>query len=420
MADGGWRLFQGIRSREANPRSPRALRAALCTARHRAFFEFKSPLGRGAVRVAVMRLGSLQLASNLFLSPLAGYTNLPFRLTVRELGGLGLATTDLVNARSLLEKKPKALKLIETAPADQPLAVQLFGSVPEEMRDAAAYLESLGVASVDINMGCPVRKVCRVGGGSAMMAELDKTARLVQGMVDAVKIPVTAKMRLGWDEENLTAPDLARALEAVGVAGIFVHGRTRAQGFSGTVNLAGIRAVVQALKTIPVIGNGDVITPQAARVMRDQTGCAGVSIGRGALYNPWIFQHTLHYLRTGELLPEPGFDERVRVMCHHLDLMIEVFGEAHGCRMFRKIAPWHAKRFGPANEFNKRVVHICTRAGFLETLDHYRRWRRQFLDASGELKPRFRPPPLTASFLRDPGSTPPASIPVPKGPVEIW
>src|SRR5712675_2613709 len=192
-----------------------------------------------------MRFGPLTLESNLFLSPLAGYTNLPFRLAVREVGGLGLATTDLVNARSLLEKNPRALKLIETSPADRPLAVQLFGSVPEEMRDAAIYLETLGIAAVDINMGCPVRKVCRVGGGSAMMTELEKTASLVKGMVDAVKIPVTAKMRLGWDDENLTAPALARALEDVGVAAIFIHGRTRQQGFSGTVNLAGIRLVVE-------------------------------------------------------------------------------------------------------------------------------------------------------------------------------
>src|SRR6478672_3101194 len=183
-----------------------------------------------------MQIGSLALNSNLFLSPLAGYTNLPFRLSVREVGGLGLATTDLVNARSLLEKNPKAFKLIETSEADRPLAVQLFGSVPEEMRDAAAYLESIGIASVDINMGCPVRKVCRVGGGSAMMSELSKTAELVKGMVDAVRIPVTAKMRLGWDDQNLTAPDLARTLEDVGVAAIFVHGRTREQGFGGTVN----------------------------------------------------------------------------------------------------------------------------------------------------------------------------------------
>src|SRR5437588_6661016 len=222
-----------------------------------------------------MRLGSLNLESNLFLSPLAGYTNLPFRLAVREVGGVGLATTDLVNARSLLEKNPKALKLIETSPADRPLGVQLFGSVPEEMRDAAAYLESIGVASVDINMGCPVRKVCQVGGGSAMMTELDKTARLVKGMVDTVKMPVTAKMRLGWDDENLTAPDLARALEDVGVAAVFIHGRTREQGFSGSINLSGIRAVVEAVRTVPIIGNGDVTTPQAAKKMLHETGCAG-------------------------------------------------------------------------------------------------------------------------------------------------
>jgi len=397
-----------------------------------------------------MRIGSLTVSSNLFLSPLAGYTNLPFRLVLREIGGVGLCTTDLVNARSLLEKNQNAFKLIETRPADAPLAVQLFGSVPEEMRDAAAKLESLGFASVDINMGCPVRKVCNVGCGSAMMSELAKTAALVRGMVNAVKIPVTAKMRLGWDDDNLTAPDLARALEDAGVAAIFVHGRTRQQGFVGTVNLAGIRAVVQAVKNIPVIGNGDVITPQAAKKMLDETGCAGVSIGRGAFYNPWIFQHTLEYLesfrrgefhepqksqnqdknggswnsplRENDLPPEPTFAERVRVMCRHLDLMIEVFGEEPGCRMFRKVAPWYAKRFGPCHEFNKRVVQVSTRAGFHEVLENYTRWRQQFLDAHGELQPRFRPPPLVASFMREsePASTQREHIPVPKGPVDVW
>src|SRR5438477_11378462 len=249
-----------------------------------------------------MRIGLLDLKSNLFLSPLAGYTNLPFRLALREIGGLDLATTDLVNARSLLEKNPRALKLIETCPADRPLAVQLFGSVPEEMRDAASYLESIGISAVDINMGCPVRKVCRIGGGSAMMTELDKTAALVKAMVDAVKIPVTAKMRLGWDDQNITAPDLGRTLEDVGVAAIFVHGRTREQGFGGRVNLAGIRAVAQAVKSVPVIGNGDVTTCEGAQHMIEQTGCAGVSIGRGAFYNPWIFEHTQHLVRTNETL----------------------------------------------------------------------------------------------------------------------
>jgi len=370
--------------------------------------------------MTMMRFGSLALQSNLFLSPLAGYTNLPFRLTLREVGGLDLATTDLVNARSLLEKNPKAFKLIETSPADRPLAVQLFGSVPEEMRDASLYLESIGISSIDINMGCPVRKVCRVGGGSAMMTELDKTAALVKSMVDAVKIPVTAKMRLGWDDQNITAPDLARALEDVGVAAIFIHGRTREQGFAGTVNLAGIRKVVEAVRTIPVVGNGDVTTPEAAKHMLDQTGCAGVSIGRGAFYNPWIFRHTLQYLATGELPPEPAFNERVRVMSRHLELMVEVFGETHGCRMFRKVAPWYSKRFGPANEFNKRVVQLSSKAEYYEILENYLKWRGQFVDERGELKPQYRPGPLVASFMQEPGAASRSAIPVPKGPVEVW
>jgi tRNA-dihydrouridine synthase B len=368
----------------------------------------------------MIRFGSLELKSNLFLSPLAGYTNLPFRLAVREVGGLDLATTDLVNARSLIEKNPKAFKLIETSPADRPLAVQLFGSVPEEMRDAALMLEARGISAIDINMGCPVKKVCRVGGGSAMMTEMDKTAQLVSGMVNALKIPVTAKMRLGWDEENITAPDLARALEDAGAAAIFVHGRTREQGFSGSVNLQGIRKVVEAVRSIPVIGNGDVTTPQAARKMFEDTGCAGVSIGRGAFYNPWIYVHTRHFMDTGELLPEPAFAERVRVMCRHLDLMVEVFGDEHGCRMFRKVAPWYAKRFGPASVFNKRVVLVSSRAQFHEILQEYIRWRAQFLDSEGELQVRYRPGPMQASFMQEPAAATRTAIPVPKGPVEVW
>jgi nifR3 family TIM-barrel protein len=369
----------------------------------------------------------LKLSSNLFLSPLAGYTNLPFRLVLREIGRIGLCTTDLVNARSLLEKREKAYKLIETRPEDSPLAVQLFGSVPEEMRDAALIVEARGAVSVDINMGCPVKKVCQVGGGSAMMTELDKTAALVRGMVDAVKIPVTAKMRLGWDDDNLTAPDLAKALESAGVAAIFVHGRTREQGFGGTVNLAGIRQVVQAVPKLPVIGNGDIISPEAAKMMIDQTGCAGVSIGRGAFYDPWIFRRTFDFLNPAPsagaittVPPEPPFPERIRILTRHLDLMIEVFGEELGCRMFRKVAPWYAKRFGPCHEFNKQIVRMSTRQEFQAILENYLRWRQQFLDDQGELLVRFQPQPMQASFMQAPASTQRQSIPVPKGPVEVW
>jgi tRNA-dihydrouridine synthase B len=370
-----------------------------------------------------MRIADIELDSNLFLSPLAGYTNLPMRMTLRELGGLGWATTDLVNARSLIERNPTALKLVESCAGDRPLSIQLFGSVPGEMRDAAVMCQDMGAQAVDINMGCPVRKVTKIGGGSAMMTELGKTADLVRGMVGAISIPVTAKMRLGWDSENITAPDLAVALEDAGVAAVFVHGRTRAQGFSGAVNLRGIRSVVESVRSIPVIGNGDVTTPEAARQMVAETGCAGVSIGRGAFYDPWIFRRTEQFLRTGELLPEPGFAERIRVLRLHFDRYCEFYGEARGARLFRKVAPWYAKRFGPARPFKQRILLIESKADFEAAIAEYQAWRAAFCDASGELLPKYRPAPMSTEFA-DGGDEAEvfsrSGIPVPRGPVETW
>src|SRR5437899_3885699 len=191
-----------------------------------------------------MDLGALNLRSNLFLSPLAGYTNLPFRLAVRELGGMGLATTDLVNARALLQRSRKTLELIDTCPADRPVAVQIYGANPEEMRDAARWLEGYGVSSVDINMGCPVHKVVRGGGGSALMCDAVNTVGLVRSVVEAVRIPVTVKMRLGWDDDNLSAPFFAREFEKAGVAAVTIHGLTRSQRVSGAVNYDDIRRVL--------------------------------------------------------------------------------------------------------------------------------------------------------------------------------
>ena len=368
-------------------------------------------------------LGPLNLRSNLFLSPLAGYTNLPFRLVIREIGGVDLCTTDLVNARSLIEQNPKALKLIETNAQDSPLSVQLFGGVREEMRDASILLQERGVDSIDVNMGCPVPKVTKTGGGASMMNELPKTQKLIRSMVDAVEVPITAKMRLGWDDQNLTAPDLARALEDAGVSAIFVHGRTRAQGFEGVVNLEGIRRVVVGVSNIPVIGNGDVTTPQAAKRMIERTGCQGISAGRGAFYNPWIFLHTQDYLQTGVLPPEPSFEERIRVMRRHYDLMLEVFGEKRGSLQFRKVAPWYSKRFGPVKPFNTAVVRISSREDFDRVLSEYLEWRKDFTDGSGELLPRYQLPPMVASFMQEEEehqAKQRKAIAVPKGPVEVW
>jgi tRNA-dihydrouridine synthase B len=371
----------------------------------------------------MFNLGSLALQSNLFLSPLAGYTNLPFRLVIREIGGVDLCTTDLVNARSLVEQNPKALKLIETNQEDSPLSVQLFGGIKEEMRDASIILEEKGIDSIDVNMGCPVPKVTKTGGGASMMNELPKTQDLIRSMVDSVKMPITAKMRLGWDDQNLTAPDLAKALEDAGVSAIFVHGRTRAQGFDGVVNLDGIRKVVEAVDRIPVIGNGDITTPEAAKHMIEHTGCHGVSAGRGAFYNPWIFLHTDQYLKSGKLPTEPSFEERIRVLRRHYDLMVEVFGEERGSLQFRKVAPWYSKRFGPVKPFNNAVVRISSREDFEKVLGDYLTWRTQFTDDSGELLARYQLSPMVASFMQEDEehqAKQRKKIAVPKGPIEVW
>ena len=233
-----------------------------------------------------LKYGPLQLGSRYLLSPLAGYTNLPFRRVVRELGGVGLATTDLVNARGLLEGSARTLQLIETCAEDRPFAVQIFGSEPAVMRDAAQLLQARGVDSIDINMGCPVNRITKVGAGASLMCQVDSTIELVRVVVESVSIPVTVKMRLGWDSEHLTAPSFAREFEQVGVAAIAIHGRTREQGFSGAVDRTGIRRVVEAVQRIPVLGNGDIRTIADGERMFAETGCHAISMGRGALANP--------------------------------------------------------------------------------------------------------------------------------------
>ena len=219
-----------------------------------------------------LHLNALRLSSRYVLAPLAGYTTLAFRLAVRALGGMGLATTDLVNARALLRTSRRTMELIQTCPEDRPLSVQIYGADPEDMRNAAQWLENYGASVIDINMGCPVHKVTRGGGGSALMCNASQAVELVRTVVESVSIPVTVKMRLGWDAATLSAPFFAREFEQAGVAAVIIHGRTREQGFSGNVNLDGIRAVAEAVERIPVIGNGDVRTLADAERMRTVTG----------------------------------------------------------------------------------------------------------------------------------------------------
>jgi tRNA-dihydrouridine synthase B len=346
----------------------------------------------------MLRLHTYSLPSRYWLSPLAGYTNLPFRLAVRELGGLGLATTDLVNARALLRASPRTLELIQTCPADRPLAVQIYGSEIADMTAAAQWLENHGVSAVDINMGCPVHKVVRGGGGSAMMCDPGKTVDLVRAVVEATRLPVTVKMRLGWDDANWSAPFFAREFEQAGVAAVIVHGRTRAQGFGGRVNLDGIRAVVEAVERIPIIGNGDIRTIADAEQMLTTTGCAGVSIGRGALLNPWIFFHLKNWETTGAPGRHPSYYERLSFMARHFHLLVEQRGERFACLTFRKVANWYCKVLKPGREIQQRLVRLESVAYFDETVS---RLRDQGPPANWQ--PHFQP-----------------LISVPSGPVSHW
>jgi nifR3 family TIM-barrel protein len=323
------------------------------------------PFPRSERRPEVVRLGNLALSSRYLLAPLAGYTNLAFRLAVRGVGAPGLATTDLVNARALLVRSRKTMDLIQTCPADRPLAVQIYGANPQEMSEAARWLaEEHGVASIDINMGCPVHKVTRGGGGSAMMCDTVNTIRLVATIVEAVSIPVTVKMRLGWDDDNLSAPWFAREFEKVGVAGLTIHGRTREQGFSGQVKLEGIRAVVEAVERIPVFGNGDVRTIAAAARMLEETGCAGIAIGRGALLNPWFFHHLVRWEQTGDPGLPANYPERLDLMDRHFHWLVEYRGERFGCLTFRKVVAWYCKVLKPGKDIQQRLVMIDSLAEF--------------------------------------------------------
>ncbi len=347
-----------------------------------------------------LRVGSLVVPSRFWLAPLAGYTTWAFRLAVRELGGLGLATTDLINARALLRNSRRTSELLSTSPADRPLAVQLYGAEPSEMAAAAQWLQDYGASVVDINMGCPVHKVVRGGGGSAMMCDPAKTVHLVRSVVEAVTIPVTVKMRLGWDAETLSAPFFARQFEQAGVAALTIHGRTRAQGFSGGVNHDGIRAVVEAVERVPVIGNGDVRSVADAERMLAATGCAGVAIGRGALLNPWVFAQLRAWEETGDVGPQPGYVERVEFMRRHFRLLVGDRGERFGCLTFRKVANWYCKVLRPGREWQQRLVRIESAAEFEAIVDG--------------LRDRGPPRDWEAWLLTE------SAIRVPGGPVEHW
>jgi tRNA-dihydrouridine synthase B len=347
-----------------------------------------------------LHYGPLLLSSRYLLSPLAGFTTLSFRRIVRRLGGVGLATTDLVNARALLNRGERTMQMVETHPEDRPFAVQIFGSEAEVMADAARFLVELGVDTIDINMGCPVNRIAGHGAGAGMMCNTDSTLKLARAVVEAVRVPVTVKMRLGWDAAHLTAPFFAREFEQLGVAAVAIHGRTREQGFSGTVSLPGIRAVVEAVQRIPVVGNGDVRSvADAARMIRE-TGCHAVSIGRAALANPWIFRQLVEWEQTGTFQPVGTFDERLQLMLLQFSFLEERFSADRAVVLFRKMAHWYLKGMRVRRKLRGDFQYAATAD---ELRDYIARIREEG--------------PVDGNRT---GVLTEAEIPVPKGPVEQW
>ncbi len=286
-----------------------------------------------------LKIGNVELENNLILAPMAGVTDLPFRLLCKE-QGCGLMYTEMVSAKAILYKNRNTGPLMEVRPEEEPVALQLFGSDPEIVSDIAAQVEDGPYAFIDINMGCPVPKIVNNGEGSALMKDPKLVEQILTALVKKVKKPVTVKFRKGFDDDHINAVEIAKIAESCGVSAVAVHGRTRAQFYSGKADWDIIRQVKEAVK-IPVIGNGDIFTPEDAKRMLDETGCDGLMIARGAKGNPWIFSRTLHYLKTGELLGPPSREELKETILRHAQLQIQFKGEYLGLCEMRKHLSWY-------------------------------------------------------------------------------
>ncbi len=314
-----------------------------------------------------MKIGNTELPKTAALAPLAGVADRAMREISREYGACW-TVGEMASSKGLSFGSKKSAELLQIGEAERPTAIQLFGSEPETMAQAAQMALEYAPEAIDINFGCPVPKVAGNGCGSAMMKTPELAGRIVEAVVRAVDLPVTVKFRAGWDSEHINAVEFAKICEQAGAAALTVHGRTRMQMFAPPVDLNIIREVKQAV-SIPVIGNGDVDSPEAAKRMYDETGCDLVMVGRGAMGNPWLFRRIEHYMRTGELLPEPTPEERMAVLKRHVELLCEYKGEYVGMREARKHASWYIKGMRGAAEFRRECGEITAPEGLERLID---------------------------------------------------
>lgn len=326
-----------------------------------------------------MRIGSVVLDNFMVLAPLAGITNLPFRLLAKA-SGCGLVCSEMISSNGLVNTSAKTYAMLESRKEEKPLSVQIFGSDPAIMAEAAAMVEDSGADILDINLGCAVKKVIKTGSGAALMKVPKQVEKILDAVRKAITIPLTVKIRTGWDKSGMDAFKIADIAEACGAEGITVHPRLATQGFAGNADWSLIAAVKKNV-SISVIGNGDVVAPQDVLTMKTETGCDAVMIGRAAIGNPWIFSQALSLMNGKEMvLPDPS--ERFNVMKKYIKTSIECFGEKRACRMMRSHLGWFVKGLVYSGRFRESIKGISTEKDALSLLEDYSR----FLDASNGIK----------------------------------